>query len=58
MKQKKVLAICLKTYPDENDLQKFRDGEITDISEIRFYEKGNLYFVYEKTYNKEFYKLI
>ena len=41
----KVLAICLKTYLDEDDVDKFCNDELLDISQIRYYRKGKTYFV-------------
>jgi len=42
---KKVLAICKKTYPDENDMIGYCDGEI-EPSEVKIYHKGRKYLVY------------
>lgn len=54
---KSVLAICLKSYQDEDDYQEYLDG-IRSIDEVRTYIKGEKHFVVDKYYNKEYYKVI
>jgi len=53
---KKVLAICLKTYPDEEDMQRFCDGKI-EAYKVKIYHKGEKYSV-SKGFDSEYYKLI
>jgi len=52
----KVLAICLKTYPDEDDMRDYCDGKI-EPCDVKIYHKGKKYLV-TKNCNKEYYKLI
>lgn len=52
-----VLAICLKSYPDEDDFDEYQNGTMK-LDEVRQYKKGEKYFVVEKYYNKSFYKVI
>ena len=56
MKNEKLLAICLKTYPDEDYMQDWYDGNIKPC-EVKIYYKGKKYWV-TKFYNPEYYKLI
>lgn len=51
----KLLAICLKTYPDESDMQDFCDGKI-EACDVKIYYKGRKYKV-AKGFDKEYYKL-
>lgn len=53
----KVLAICLKTYPDEDDMQRYCDGEIKPY-EVKIYHKGRKYLVVKDFFDEEYYKLI
>lgn len=53
---KKVLAECLKTYPDENDMLSFVCEEI-EPCEVKIYHKGRLYKV-DPDADKEYYKII
>ena len=52
-----VLAKCLKTYPDEDDMQKYCDGEISPC-EVKIYHKGRKYFVVEKYCDKDYYEIV
>ena len=52
-----VLAICLKTYPDEDDMRKYCDGELEKPGDVRIYHKGKKYWV-TKLFDEEYYKLI
>jgi len=54
----KVLAICKKTYPDEDDMRSFCAGEINDPSKVKVYHKGKKYWVVEKYVDKDFYEII
>lgn len=58
MEYKMKLAICLKTYPDEDDMQMFCDGDIDEPSDVRVYLKGEKYKVNPEMYNENYYKLI
>ena len=55
---KKVYAICLKTYPDEDDMQKYCDGDIEKPEDVKIYYKGRKYKVMYEYYDKEYYKLV
>ena len=55
---KKVLAKCLKTYPDEDDMQEYFDGKINEPCDIRIYHKGRKYYVVEETYNTDYYEIL
>lgn len=53
-----ISAKCLKTYIDEDDLVRYKEGEISG-EDIKIYEKGEVYHnVVKEYYNKEFYKPI
>ncbi len=53
---KKVLAICLKTYPDESDMQDYCDGNIEPCN-VKIYYKGKKYKV-GIGFNSEYFKLV
>jgi len=53
----KVLAKCIKTYPCEDGMQAWCDGEI-EPSEVKIFYKGRKYLVAPQHYNKEYYMLI
>lgn len=55
---KKVLAKCLKTYPDEDDMQEYCDGKINNPYDVKIYHKGRKYFVVEEHCDKDYYKII
>jgi len=55
---KKVLAICLKTYLDEEDLESFLNGGLKNITDIKVYYKDKEYMVVENHFSKEYYKLV
>jgi len=57
MKNQK-LAICLKTYPDEDDMQKYCDGSLDKPEQVKVYQKGRKYFINPEYYDKEYYKII
>jgi len=57
MREKDTLAICLKTYPDEDDMEKYCNDEI-EPCDVKIYFKGEKYYVNSKYYNKEYYKLV
>lgn len=52
----KLLATCLKTYPDEDDMVKYCDGEI-EPHKVKIYHKGRKYWV-TKYFDEKYYKLI
>ena len=54
---KKVKAICKKTYPDEDDMISFYEGNI-EPCDVKIYYKGKEYLVTPEIYNKEYYELI
>lgn len=57
MKKSMILAKCLKTYPDEDDMQKFCDGEIKPC-EVKIYHKGKTYAVAKNYFDPEYFKPI
>ena len=56
MKKNRVLAICLKTYVDEDDMRSFCDGDI-ELDDVKIYFKGGQYLVYPN-YDEKYYKLL
>ena len=54
----KKLAICLKTYLDEDDLEMFLNDELENITDIGVFRKGQRYMVVEKYYDKNYFKLV
>jgi len=54
---KKVLAVCKKTYPDENDMIDCYDGKIKPC-DVKIYHKGRKYLVYPDHCDKEYYTVI
>jgi len=54
---KKVLAKCLKSYPDEDDMRECVNGLLSPC-DVKIYHKGRKYFVVEEYYNKDYYKII
>ena len=54
----KVLAICIKTYIEEDDLQEFLDGERKSLNEENIFREGKEYLVIEKYYDKKYFKLV
>ena len=55
---KEVLAKCLKTYPDESDMQGYCDGEIDEAYKVKIYHKGRNYFIVEGYYDKDYFKVL
>lgn len=51
------LAVCLKTYPCEDDMADFCDGKIVEPSDVKIYFKGKKYLV-TKDCNKDYYRII
>jgi hypothetical protein len=54
----KVLAICIKTYIQEDDLQEFLDGTRESLSQESIMREGKEYLVIEKYYNKKYFRLV
>ena len=54
----KKLAICLKTFLDEEDLDRFLNDELKNITDIGVFRKGQQYMVVEKYYDKNYFKLV
>ncbi len=54
---RKVLAKCLKTYPNEDDMLEYCDG-ILEPCDVRINYKDDLHYVVEKYYNKEYYEVV
>ena len=52
----KVLAICLKTYPDEDDMVDNTEGKL-EPHEVKIYYKGKKYWV-TKYFDEKYYKLL
>lgn len=48
-------AICKKTYPDEDDINKWYNGEL-DLDKIKIYQKDKMYLVVED-FDEEYYSL-
>jgi hypothetical protein len=53
----KVMAVCLKSYQDEDSVARFEDGEIT-ADEIKIYHKGEKGLVFARYCSKEHWKII
>ena len=51
-------AICLKTYPDEDDMVRYADGQIKNPEDVKIYHKGRKYKVNVNGYDEKYYKLI
>lgn len=52
-----VLAKCLRTYPDEEDMIDFVNGNI-EAHEVSINYKDAYYFVVEDGYKKEAYEVV
>ncbi len=57
-KKVRAWAICKKTYPDEDDMQAFCDGDIEEASDVRVYHKGRKYLVDPVHADPEYYAVI
>lgn len=57
-KSKKVLAVCKKTYVDEDDMIEYANGNIKEPSDVRIYYKGGNYIVNKNSFDKRYYKLL
>lgn len=54
----KVLAICIKTYIAEDDLDDFLEGRIKSLNEENIFRKGKEYMVIAEYYDKRYFKLV
>lgn len=54
----KVLAICLKTYPDEDDMIEYSEGNIKCLGKVKIYYKGKKYKVVPEFVDEKFYKIL
>jgi len=54
----KVLAICIKTYIAEDDLQEFLDGKRKSLTQESVFFEGKKYFVIKEYYDKRYFKLL
>lgn len=52
---KKLYAICIQTYPDEDDMIDYSKGT-KEPYEVKIYYKGRKYLV-TKDFDKRYYKL-
>ena len=52
-----VLAVCIKTYVDEDDMIEYCEG-IKKPCEVKIYLEGSKHLVLEKYASKEYYKII
>jgi hypothetical protein len=53
----KVLAVCLKTYVDEDDMVEYCEGKITKPCQVKIYHKSKKYWVVAQYVNQEYYKI-
>lgn len=51
----KIWAICIQSYPDEDDMIDYAEG-IKQPYEVKIYYKGRKYLV-EKSFDKRYYKI-
>ena len=54
----KVLAICIKSYISEDDLDLFLEGELEILTQENVFRKGQTYLVFPQYYDKNYFKLI
>jgi len=57
MSEKLYKAVCLKTFPDENDMQDYCDGDIWNSCDVRIYTKGETYMV-QSNANTQYFKIL
>ena len=50
-----IKAKCLITYPDEDDMKRFADGEI-EAKDVFIHYKGEIYDVVEGLYDPEYFE--
>ena len=53
-----ALAVCLKTYPDEDDMRAFCDGDIIEASDVKIYHKDKKYWVNPKFVDLNYYRVL
>ena len=54
---RKVLAKCLKTYPDEDGMVEYTEGN-KEPCDVKIYHKGKKYYVLEEYCNNDYYEII
>lgn len=54
-KAKEVKAICIKSYEDDDDLERYEDGEISRAA-VRKYNKGEIHTVVDGRFSEEHYR--
>ena len=47
-------AICLKTYPDEDDMVRYANGQIKNPEDVKIYHKGRKYKENVKEYDEKY----
>ena len=52
-----VKAICLKSYYDEDDYERYKSGEI-NLNQVEKFEEGKIYMVVEGYYDSSYFKKI
>ena len=50
-----VKAICLKSYYDEDDYERYKSGEI-NLNQVEKFEEGKIYMVVEGYYDSSYFK--
>ena len=56
LREGEVMAICKRTYPDEDDMQDCCDGRIEPY-EVKIYYKGEKYPVMSVFVNTEYFEI-
>ena len=51
-----VLAVCKKTYINEDDLREFLEGKTKTLYQQSVFRKGQEYIVIKEYYNKKYFK--
>lgn len=54
---KQVLAECLVTFPDENDMISYTEGNLKPRN-VKIYYKGQAYYINEKHYDKDYFEIV
>ena len=52
-----IKAICLKSYYDEDDYERYKSGEI-NLKQVEKFKEGKIYMVVEKYYDPLYFKKI
>jgi len=55
--ERRVLAKCIKTYHDEDDMRDFEEGT-KKLCEVKTYLKGHKYYVIEQYCDKDYFEII